>query len=168
VLLLIVVFTRNRTTFQGILFLVLGAVIYCAKYLNVYLENNWEAFSRQPYFDKSGLFISIMLSGPLLVINMVIVVSRRHHPVGRGPRHSVVLSFPSMSHTPSTTDGPTHTHSLSPGEPLDRAERSDCAGEDGRAQGKGAREGKGIEKGKVGASQGVRHVVMWRASAAPG
>ncbi|QDZ26074.1 hypothetical protein HOP50_20g86250 [Chloropicon primus] len=75
VLLLIVVFTRNRTTFQGILFLVLGAVIYCAKYLNVYLENNWEAFSRQPYFDKSGLFISIMLSGPLLVINMVIVVN---------------------------------------------------------------------------------------------
>lgn len=50
-------------------------MIYCAKYLNVYLEQNWSSFSRQPYFDASGLFISVVLSAPLLVINMVIVVS---------------------------------------------------------------------------------------------
>ena len=50
-------------------------MIYCAKYLNVYLEQNWSSSSRQPYFDASGLFISVVLSAPLLVINMVIVVS---------------------------------------------------------------------------------------------
>jgi len=74
-LLILVLVTRHRTTFQGILFVILGAVIYCAKYLNVYLEQNWSSFSRQSYFDASGLFISVVLSAPLLVINMVIVVN---------------------------------------------------------------------------------------------
>lgn len=74
-LFLIVLFTRQRTNFQGILFLVLGALIYCAKYINVYCARNWEIFAKQPYFDEQGLFISAMVSGPLLVINMAIVVN---------------------------------------------------------------------------------------------
>merc|ERR1711937_982314 len=72
---ILVLLTRKHTTFQACLFIVLGLVIYCAKYLNAYCEKNWESFATQPYFDNQGLFISAMLSGPLLVINIIIVVN---------------------------------------------------------------------------------------------
>jgi hypothetical protein len=74
-LVLLVLFTRKHTTFQACLFVVLGLLVYCAKYINAYCEKNWELFATQPYFDNQGLFISAMVSGPLLVINIIIVVN---------------------------------------------------------------------------------------------
>ena len=35
-------------------------------------------FSNQNYFDEAGLFISVVLSGPLLIVNMAIVVRNKY------------------------------------------------------------------------------------------
>merc|ERR1739848_63247 len=74
-LLVVVLLTRRHTTFQGCLFLAPGAVVYCARYLNASCAEHWELFSNQNYFDEAGLFISVVLSGPLLIVNMAIVVN---------------------------------------------------------------------------------------------
>ena len=74
-LLLLIAATRRRTNFQGILFLVVGAIIFGAPRINALCASRWETFARQPYFDPSGLFITTMLSGPLLVCEVVIVIN---------------------------------------------------------------------------------------------
>ena len=76
-LLVLVLATRRHTTPQALLFILLGLVIYLARHINSFCERNWRTFSNQNYFDPQGLFISVMLSGPLLIINAIIVVSIR-------------------------------------------------------------------------------------------
>ena len=51
------------------------AGVYLAERLNRFLGKNWKSFSSQNYFDPSGLFMSVLWSGPLLVISMIILVS---------------------------------------------------------------------------------------------
>mmetsp|Transcript_8018 Transcript_8018/g.14930 ORF Transcript_8018/g.14930 Transcript_8018/m.14930 type:complete len:136 (+) Transcript_8018:135-542(+) len=74
-LLVLVLATRRHTTPQALLFILLGLVIYLARHINSFCERNWRMFSNQNYFDPQGLFISVMLSGPLLIINAIIVVN---------------------------------------------------------------------------------------------
>jgi hypothetical protein len=49
--------------------------VFLAEKLNAFLGQNWKSFSSQNYFDPQGLFISVMWSGPLLVITILILVS---------------------------------------------------------------------------------------------
>ena len=49
--------------------------VYLAESLNRFLGKNWKSFSSHNYFDPSGLFMSVLWSGPLLVISMIILVS---------------------------------------------------------------------------------------------
>lgn len=49
--------------------------VYLAEILNSFLGKNWKSFAGQNYFDSQGLFLSVMWSGPLLVIAMIILVS---------------------------------------------------------------------------------------------
>ncbi|KAJ7524014.1 hypothetical protein O6H91_18G073100 [Diphasiastrum complanatum] len=49
--------------------------IYFAERLNVLLARSWNRFARHPYFDQSGVFLSTVWSGPLLLISIVILVS---------------------------------------------------------------------------------------------
>lgn len=64
------------------IFLGAGALVYGAEALNGLLAGRWEAFATQNYFDKAGLFTSVVLSGPLLVcclltqVNLLAIVSR--------------------------------------------------------------------------------------------
>mmetsp|Transcript_37883 Transcript_37883/g.81620 ORF Transcript_37883/g.81620 Transcript_37883/m.81620 type:complete len:169 (-) Transcript_37883:18-524(-) len=74
-LLLLVIFTRRHTTAQACLFVALGACIYCAKYANAWCAANWQQFASQPYFDEQGLFISVVLSAPFLIINIIILIN---------------------------------------------------------------------------------------------
>ena len=49
--------------------------IYLAERLNRLLGVHWQSFATQNYFDPHGLFLSVLWSGPLLIISMSILVS---------------------------------------------------------------------------------------------
>ncbi|RRT50079.1 hypothetical protein B296_00044128, partial [Ensete ventricosum] len=54
--------------------------VYFAEWINSFLGKNWKSFSSQNYFDPHGLFISVLWSGPLLVLTILIVVSCHASP----------------------------------------------------------------------------------------
>ncbi|KAJ1387838.1 Transmembrane protein [Sesbania bispinosa] len=74
-LLLVAIISRKNTNFQMFLFLLTLAGVYLAERLNSFLGKNWKSFSGQNYFDPSGLFMSVLWSGPLLVIAMIILIN---------------------------------------------------------------------------------------------
>jgi hypothetical protein len=45
----------------------IGVLVRSAEWLNEIGARNWESISTQNYFDKRGIFLGIMLCGPLLV-----------------------------------------------------------------------------------------------------
>ena len=47
--------------------------LFCLKN-NYYLGRNWEKFATHDYFDKHGVFLSNLWSGPLLIISTIILV----------------------------------------------------------------------------------------------
>lgn len=51
------------------------AGVYLAERLNTVLSENWQSFATQNYFDTHGVFLSVLWSGPLLIISIVILVS---------------------------------------------------------------------------------------------
>lgn len=81
-LLLLTLATRRRVGVQTALFVVFGAAIFSGEHTNRALGQHWERFASQNYFDKQGLFFSVMFSGPLLVdiiavqINLVVLLAR--------------------------------------------------------------------------------------------
>ncbi|XP_052188735.1 uncharacterized protein LOC127799064 [Diospyros lotus] len=75
VLLIVVIISRKNINFQMCLFLLALAGVYLAETLNSVLRDNWKSFAGQNYFDTHGLFLSVLWSGPLLVIAMIILVN---------------------------------------------------------------------------------------------
>ena len=58
-------------------FAVLGsifAIVRMAERLNLLGSQHWERIATQDYFDSSGVFVSLMVCAPLLVISMVMLV----------------------------------------------------------------------------------------------
>lgn len=51
--------------------------VYFSESINEYAAENWESFSEKQYFDKNGLFISTVLSIPVLLNCMLMIVSIR-------------------------------------------------------------------------------------------
>ena len=49
--------------------------VFLAETINKFLGSNWKQFAGQNYFDTRGLFLSVLWSGPLLVIAIIILVS---------------------------------------------------------------------------------------------
>ncbi|XP_057799063.1 uncharacterized protein LOC131014914 [Salvia miltiorrhiza] len=76
VILLVVVFaSRRNINFQMFLFLLALGGVYLAERLNHILASNWKSFAGQNYFDSNGIFLSVLWSGPLLVIAIIILVN---------------------------------------------------------------------------------------------
>ncbi|XAR62650.1 hypothetical protein NMG60_11017491 [Bertholletia excelsa] len=75
VLLLVAILSRKNINFQMCLFLLALAGVYLAETLNSFLRDNWKSFASQNYFDPHGLFLSVLWSGPLLVIAIIILVN---------------------------------------------------------------------------------------------
>ncbi|KAL3641805.1 hypothetical protein CASFOL_012620 [Castilleja foliolosa] len=76
VLLLLVAFlSRKNINFQMCLFFLSLGGVYLAERLNRFLAGNWRSFASQNYFDTNGLFLSVLWSGPLLVIAILILVN---------------------------------------------------------------------------------------------
>ncbi|OMO57301.1 Transmembrane protein 18 [Corchorus olitorius] len=51
------------------------AGVYLAETVNKFLGDNWKRFATQNYFDPSGLFLSVLWSGPLLAIAIIILIN---------------------------------------------------------------------------------------------
>lgn len=51
----------------------IGGIVRSAEYLNHWASQHWEEFATQDYFDKRGVFIAIMVSGPLLLDSFVML-----------------------------------------------------------------------------------------------
>ncbi|XP_042510037.1 transmembrane protein 18 [Macadamia integrifolia] len=75
VLLLMVFLSRRNVNFQMFLFLMSLAGVYFAEKINSLLAQNWRSFAGQNYFDPHGLFISVLWSGPLLFISILLLVN---------------------------------------------------------------------------------------------
>ncbi|XP_047330493.1 transmembrane protein 18 [Impatiens glandulifera] len=73
--LLVAIISRKNTNFQMGLFLFALAGVYFAENLNHVLRKNWQSFAGQNYFDPHGLFLSVLWSGPLIVIAILILVN---------------------------------------------------------------------------------------------
>jgi hypothetical protein len=56
------------------LLVIIAIVIKSAEWLNAMGEEHWESFASQDYFDKRGVFVGIMLSGPLLFDSLLMLV----------------------------------------------------------------------------------------------
>nr|ACG43606.1 transmembrane protein 18 [Zea mays] len=75
VLLLTAVGFRRNANFQLFLLFLAYSGVYLAEKMNRYLGENWKSFTSRNYFDRSGVFISVVWSGPLIVISIVSVIS---------------------------------------------------------------------------------------------
>lgn len=64
---LVVVGTRRHNTVQMVLLVALLAVVRAAEWINGVAGRHWELFASQQYFDKHGVFVSVMLSVNLLL-----------------------------------------------------------------------------------------------------
>ncbi|XP_068135208.1 transmembrane protein 18 [Hyperolius riggenbachi] len=60
--------------FQIAHFLLMVGLVSCAEYINEFAAMNWKKYSRQQYFDSSGMFISFAFSAPLLLNTIIIVI----------------------------------------------------------------------------------------------
>ncbi|KQJ94779.1 transmembrane protein 18 [Brachypodium distachyon] len=75
ILLLVTIISRRNINFQLILSALTFSGVFLAERLNTFLGQHWKSFSSQNYFDPQGLFISVMWSGPLLLITILILVN---------------------------------------------------------------------------------------------
>ncbi|CAN6346722.1 unnamed protein product [Urochloa humidicola] len=75
ILLLTAVGFRRNANFQLLLPFLAYSGVYMAEKMNRYLGEHWKSFASQNYFDRLGVFISVIWSGPLIFISIVSVVS---------------------------------------------------------------------------------------------
>lgn len=66
--------TRNWHNLQVVIFVGLLGICYYLENINSYLERNWKSFASQNYFDKSGLFLCVMVGLPVLGNCLMIMV----------------------------------------------------------------------------------------------
>lgn len=66
--------TRRNEVIQFGILLVLTAITLGAERINQYGSRNWSKFATQDYFDSSGLFMMVFVSGPFVVLANFIVV----------------------------------------------------------------------------------------------
>ena len=72
---LVVLATRRNQDAQMVLLLTILALVYTAEYVNSYGSRHWESFAGQNYFDKRGVFISVMYSLPMLCAAMFVLLN---------------------------------------------------------------------------------------------
>ena len=58
-------------------------LVYTSERLNKALAHHWQSFAGQPYFDRNGIFISAVLSAPLVLDMLIIMVSSFLSKTGR-------------------------------------------------------------------------------------
>jgi len=66
---------RHHSTAQGVIFLGMLLAVYMAEYINEFLSRHHRVFTKHQYFDSYGLFISIVVSLPMLVNCTAILIN---------------------------------------------------------------------------------------------
>lgn len=66
---------RKSNNMLAVLFFFISALVLSAKTLNDYGRDNWRRLATQNYFDHSGMFISVLVSLPLLLLSISILAS---------------------------------------------------------------------------------------------
>lgn len=72
-LLVLAVASRKHSNVQMAMFFCVLLSVYAAERMNIYLHRHWKSFARQPYFDSHGVFLSVVWSGPLLLVSALIL-----------------------------------------------------------------------------------------------
>jgi len=75
ILFTIFVIKRGGMTSRMILLGIIAIIVRSAEYLNQWGNTNWESFATQDYFDTKGIFVSLMLSGPLLFLSFFMLIA---------------------------------------------------------------------------------------------
>ncbi|CAL8467438.1 g6976 [Coccomyxa elongata] len=74
-LLISVIVFRKSWNFNLVVLVLAAGLVYNAQRLNKLLAEHWRSFAGQPYFDEQGVFISAVVSAPLLLTMFVQLVS---------------------------------------------------------------------------------------------
>mmetsp|Transcript_1235 Transcript_1235/g.3586 ORF Transcript_1235/g.3586 Transcript_1235/m.3586 type:complete len:144 (+) Transcript_1235:83-514(+) len=74
-LLLMVLVFRKSTWFQTVVFFFCAGSVKMAESINSFLASRWTDFATQPYFDPRGVFISAVMSAPLMLIMFVVLIN---------------------------------------------------------------------------------------------
>ncbi|KAI2489549.1 Transmembrane protein 18 [Fragilaria crotonensis] len=64
---------RSMTARIAVL-LIVAVFVRCAEMMNAYGARNWEALATQNYFDRSGIFVGLFFSGPLLLDSFMMLM----------------------------------------------------------------------------------------------
>lgn len=89
---LLVIFKRGNFPLQVSIFLTLSSVVFLAEHLNQMAADRWRDFSTQNYFDKHGVFVSVILSAPMLLIlflQLLLMLKDASHMVVKVKRHEL-------------------------------------------------------------------------------
>eukprot|EP00053_Salpingoeca_punica_P011884 m.105972 g.105972 ORF g.105972 m.105972 type:complete len:187 (+) comp15805_c1_seq3:56-616(+) len=73
VLCLILLF-RGSEQLQAVVFVTIGIIALSAEKINEWAATNWRSFAGQQYFDSAGVFISVVLSVPIILNGLLIVM----------------------------------------------------------------------------------------------
>ncbi|KAI3630421.1 hypothetical protein MIR68_011856 [Amoeboaphelidium protococcarum] len=68
-----IIYRKNHNVLFALLTLC-AAIVLNAQHMNEYGRVYWSKFSSQLYFDRNGIFISVMLSLPLVLTSLVISI----------------------------------------------------------------------------------------------
>jgi len=70
--------TKNHWNTQYIVFFLLLVLVFFTERINEYAAENWRMFSTENYFDSNGLFISTVVSTPVLFNCLTFIVTWLH------------------------------------------------------------------------------------------
>jgi transmembrane protein 18 len=65
-------YNQNLTPRLIVMF-VIAIIVRTSEYTNAYASQHWQTFCTQNYFDPKGVFMSIMIAGPLLLNSFILL-----------------------------------------------------------------------------------------------
>ncbi|KXZ42756.1 hypothetical protein GPECTOR_120g423 [Gonium pectorale] len=74
-MMLTAIFTRKKTPVQVAVFMIAASITFVSERLNKLGAEHWKRFATQNYFDPSGVFMSAVVSGPLLLVLFIVLVN---------------------------------------------------------------------------------------------
>lgn len=66
---------RKSHDAQMVILLVILGLVYCAEWINTLAREHWQSFAGQDYFDKRGVFVSVMFSANLLIVALFVLIN---------------------------------------------------------------------------------------------
>ncbi|PNH06883.1 Transmembrane protein 18 [Tetrabaena socialis] len=67
--------TRKRTAIQTVVFMLAAGIVFMSERLNRLAGLQWERFSTQNYFDATGVFMSAVVSAPLIIVMFIVLIN---------------------------------------------------------------------------------------------